>query len=649
MNTRPTYTDHRIDVYQLKSLLGRGSYGDVYLAEHVHRHAQFAIKLLFGFTRAEARNFIKEVSILARLKHRNIVPLVHFGTDRLVGPASSREEFPYLVMDYAPGGTLRDRFPLRQQPPLYQVPLDTVVDYIGQVAAALQCAHDDQIRAIIHCDVKPANMLVASDGRILLSDFGIGIPERITTGSLNLNGQGVLGTPLYMAPEQWNRRAEKASDQYSLAVVAYQWLAGRCPFEGKTPMQLAWQHTHAPLPSLVAQVPGLPDDVERVIFRALEKEPSRRFATVQEFADTLAGPRPGGTKPPLPPKLGKPSRRAIIVVGVSVLILASGGFAWLVIDKLDQTHPSSTSTPSPTPTPGSLLYIYSKHRDSVNAVAWSLDDTYIASGSDDGTVRVWNATTGVDRFPPYEGHSPFAVHAVAWSPDGKRIASASEDKTVQVWDAVTDTYRLTYKNHRHPVDAVAWSSDDQYIASGSLDGTVRVWDITTSMDRFPPYEGHYPYAVYAVAWSPDGKRIASTGNDMKVQVWNATNGTHLFTYPVPGHGLAVTWSPNSQYIASGGDDKTVQVWNATTGVDRFPPYARHSPFAVRAVAWSPDGKRIASGGDDMTVQVWDATNGTRLFTYSRHKKEVRAVAWSHDGRHIASAGRDGTVQIWTTG
>src|SRR5438270_772445 len=142
MDNRLIYTGHRIDAYQLVSLLGRGSYGDVYLAEHVHRHAQFAIKLLFGFTRAEARNFINEVSILARLKHRNIVPLVHFGTDRLVGPVSSGEDIPYLVMDYAPGGTLRDRFPLRQQSPFYQVPLRTVIGYIGQVAAALQCAHD---------------------------------------------------------------------------------------------------------------------------------------------------------------------------------------------------------------------------------------------------------------------------------------------------------------------------------------------------------------------------------------------------------------------------------------------------------------------------------------------------------------------------
>src|SRR6266496_1412446 len=167
----------------------------------------------------------------------------------------------------------------------------------------------------------------------------------------------------------------------------------------------------------------------------------------------------------------------------------------------------------------------------------------------------------------YRGHSA-RVMGVAWSPDGKRIASGSNDGTVQVWDAANGGHVYTYRGHLERVVTVAWSPDGKRIASGSNDDTVQVWDAANGGHVYT-YRRHAD-AVWGVAWSPDGKRIVSgSGNidtgrgDTTAQVWDAANGGHVLIYlgysePV----WTVAWSPDGTLIASGSVDKTVQVWRA---------------------------------------------------------------------------------------
>ncbi len=255
--------------YRLLRWLGGGSFGHVYLAEQVCDHSQVAIKLLhIRLSRSEElKAFINEARTI-RLKHAHIVPLLDFGI--------SPEDIPYLVMEYAAQGTLRDRYPKGSQ-----VPLAQVVNYVRQVASALQYAHEQRL---IHCDVKPQNMLLRIDGAVLLSDFGLATIAD-SSGSLSQQ-QEALGTITYMAPEQIQKQARTQSDQYSLGVVVYEWIAGRCPFEGVS-TEIAVQHMMKPPPSLIAQVPGLPSTVEEVVLKALAKDPNDRFVTVQDFTAAL--------------------------------------------------------------------------------------------------------------------------------------------------------------------------------------------------------------------------------------------------------------------------------------------------------------------------------------------------------------------------
>jgi serine/threonine protein kinase len=182
---------------------------------------------------------------------------------------------PFLVMEYAPNGTLHQRHPSGTL-----LPLTTILSYVRQVADALQYAHDE---GVIHCDITPANMLVGRRNEVVLSDFGIAqVIQRLRAS----NAQQVVGTIAYMAPEQISGRPVPASDQYALGIVVYEWLCGERPFHGSF-KELSHEQLSAPPPSLREKVPTISPRVEQVVMRALAKDPEQRFPNVQAFAKAL--------------------------------------------------------------------------------------------------------------------------------------------------------------------------------------------------------------------------------------------------------------------------------------------------------------------------------------------------------------------------
>src|SRR5439155_24033425 len=177
----------------------------------------------------EVDGFLSEARTLAHLRHPHIVRVLDFGI---------QEGTPFLVMEYAPGGTLRQLHPKGTR-----LPLDTVISYVKQVASALHYAHEQRL---IHRDLKPENMLLGPDQELWLSDFGLAV---VAHSARSQPFQQTAGTLAYMAPEQLQGHPTPASDQYALGVMVYEWLCGSRPFSGSFP-ELAVQHTLVPPPSL---------------------------------------------------------------------------------------------------------------------------------------------------------------------------------------------------------------------------------------------------------------------------------------------------------------------------------------------------------------------------------------------------------------
>jgi serine/threonine protein kinase len=259
----------QIGNYRLVRLLGCGGFACVYLGQHVTiRKKLAAIKILHAHVGERVQEeFQQEAEIIESLKHPHIICLLDFGTDK--------DNIPYLLMEYAAGGSLRDRHPRGTI-----VPLATVAEYVKQIAEALQYAHDHHVN---HRDLKPENLLIGENGEILLSDFGI---AAIVYDSPLIKTDEYPGTPSYMAPEHILGRPRRASDQYSLGIIVYEWLTGYPPFRG-TVGEIISQHLSALPRPLREIVPTITTEVERIILKALAKKPEERLESVQVFADAF--------------------------------------------------------------------------------------------------------------------------------------------------------------------------------------------------------------------------------------------------------------------------------------------------------------------------------------------------------------------------
>ncbi len=271
--------------YQLLRLIGSGGMGEVYLAEDPRLHRQVAIKVIRtesttypGTLESQeaARLFQREARAIAMLDHPYILSLFDYGEEKVDG-----REYIFLVMPFRQEGSLANW--LRQYGNRFN--LEDVARFTQQAASALQFAHN---HAIIHQDVKPSNFLIRSNPDnparpdLLLTDFGV---AKLSTTTSSIS-HSIRGTPTYMAPEQWNGDPVPATDQYALAIMAYEMLAGRPPFQGP-PMRMMYLHTIDPPEPPSTLNPRISQEVDAILLKALEKTPQNRFASISAFAQAL--------------------------------------------------------------------------------------------------------------------------------------------------------------------------------------------------------------------------------------------------------------------------------------------------------------------------------------------------------------------------
>jgi Tol biopolymer transport system component len=353
--------------YTIIAALGSGGMATVYRAQQTSIRRDVAVKVIETKLTENPefiRRFEREAQTVANLNHPHILKVFDFG---------NQDGLIYLVMELQAGGSLAARLKASGK-----LSAEEVARYLDQIGAALDHAHG---RGVIHRDLKPQNVLLDQDNNAILSDFGI---ARIAGDMTRMTGSGMaMGTPSYMAPEQWyGRDVDARTDVYALAVMTYELLAGALPFTGDTPPALMYQHLNDQPPPLRRLRPDLPQSVEKVLIKGMAKRPEARFQSASEFAsafrESLSGKTPKGVdiaaaRRPMTPQQGTetkvsvpvpraPERRrpsVLIGLGALTILVLSAVIALLLIERaappvLPDATPTALAiqvTDAPTETP----------------------------------------------------------------------------------------------------------------------------------------------------------------------------------------------------------------------------------------------------------------------------------------------------------
>ena len=331
----------------------------------------------------------------------------------------------------------------------------------------------------------------------------------------------------------------------------------------------------------------------------------------------------------------------------------------------------------PVDEPASEVRILKGHAEAVSSVAFAKDGQQVISAGYDGTIRIWDVSTGKEMeqlsVGDIEGFDAMLdpslldriqVTSVSLSPVDGTVAFGTEAANHwelaaggTFWMALSDSpaflglwkvqeaekMLLVLKGHGGPVNCVAFSSDGQRVVSGGSDNVIRLWDSATG-EELNLFKGHGE-AVSSVAFSPDGLQILSGSYDDTVRLWDVANGNELRSFE--GHAdyvLTVAFSPDGKRAVSAGNDKAIRLWNVATGRE-LRQFNGHTE-AVSAITFSPDNARVLSGSADKSVRLWDVESGKELQRFVGHTNLVETVAFSPDGRFAISGSYDHTIRLW---
>ncbi len=612
-----------LDDYQINGTLGQGAMGQVLSAFDPALNRKVAIKILAGNMAGDPvsrERFAREARAAAAIKHAHVVT---------IHAVRETGGLPYLVMEYLAGGSLQDYLERHGA-------LDwRVAARLGaEIAEGLAAAH---AAGLIHRDIKPSNILLDSSspgvpGTAKIGDFGL---ARIADES-RLTASGILaGTPIYMAPEQaLGEPLDERADLFSLGSVLYTLCTGREPFTGSNPMAVLRQVCEAtPIP--IRRIdPTIPGWLVDLIERLHAKNPADRLASAAEVASLLRHDlaHPDQLRP-LPPRPIRRRRSRLQMAAMLVVFLLAGALTlsaylgWF-------SAPRTASFP--------LRATLKGHTGPIWAVAFSPDGQTLVTGSDDTTLRFWEAATG--KPTGLISGQTSAVYSVAFARAGRVVVVGRGNGLLQVWDAATRTEQSAIPHTGGNARRMAISSDSKTLAVGDSSQGVELWDFDRRKIRVQ-LPGHQT-TLLALALSPDDKTVATGDASGQIRLWDARTGAEQATFQGDSLGLrALAFSPDSQTLASAGTgDKDVKLWEVSSRreIARFAA----DDTALLNLAFAPSGTSLAAGGRDGTVRLWSVPAGQVLAITSAHQGSVWALAISPDGKTLATVGEDRLGKLW---
>ncbi len=584
--------------YQLSQMIGQGATGEVWAAYDTSLRRRVAIKMLppvFANDKTYLQLFTREAQAAASLEHPYILPVHDYGQQR----TEDDEIVTYLVMPLVTGGTLRDRIRAANGP----LSLVETTKYLGQAAQAIDYAHS---RQIIHRDIKPGNMLLQNDW-LYLTDFGI---AKLMTGdtrrSQTVSGSG---TPEYIAPEQAQGHAVPASDQYSLAIVAYQMLAGRLPFQGEAVYQILLKQISEMPPSPRQFNPQLSPVIEQVILRGMAKRPEERYQSCMEFMQAL---QQASSQP-----LGNPE----------------GAAPWNQNQYLTNplARPSGPVFPSqPLPQP-----------------------SYAPQPPTDLSRRPYQP--GLTPPPPPPSPTSFPLPG-GGAPNGKQAVGRRTfliAGTAAGIAVVTGGSALAYYLHNgskivHPTPTPPPPPGPKQLMSG-----IPLLHLTGHND-----------ILWNVVWDPSSRYLATAGEDTHVMVWDvgsalqkSSGGVQTLSQPLRNWKLDnklednyLHWTSDGHYLVASTDDQS-----AFYVLDVFTPNSQPQKYVNSAqinsllpplydyVATRPGQNEVAVNEFSLlftqaTVGLWkigDTQGPVRTYTVTMNNTPVGHIGWSKDGTMLA--------------
>jgi WD40 repeat protein len=670
--------------YEIIDELGRGGMGVVYRASQVALNRVVALKMILagGHAGSEERaRFLAEAEAIAAVKHPGIVQVYDFGT---------HAGLPYFSLELC-SGSLAGR--LADNP----LPAKEAARLVEQVARAVQAAHE---AGVVHRDLKPANVLLAGDGSPRVTDFGLA--RRVEAGPGLTRTGAVMGTPSYMAPEQAaaSKAVGPAADVWAVGAILYECLTGRPPFKAASTFDTLAQVMSAEPVAPAALNAQVPRDLETICLKCLQKDPAQRYASAGDLADDfhrwLEGlpikARPVG---PLRRLLKWVRRRpSLAAMTAASLVVAAISFAAVTVKWLEAAQAREQSDLARAEAETQLdraeanLYFnrialadrefqahnvrrarsiladcdparrgwewgfltrscqgglrsLSGHADRVSCVCVSPDGGLLASGSFDGTVRLWSRPDG-SLVRTLQGHGR-RVLGVAFDAKGKRLAVAGSNGLVRLWDPATGRNLGRLHGHKGPVSDVAFAPEGGLLASCGEDHLVILWDLDSGRPR-RTLRGH-SNTVSKLAFVRGGRCLVSAGFDDQVVGWDVQSGTEVFRCGRHKDGVVgVACSPDGKWIASGAGDRTVILRDALGQVVRV---LRRHHNVVTAVAFSPDSRSLASASMDGTVRLWDVESGALQRTLCGHQEAVHGVTFTPQGDELISAGGDTRLKVWS--